>query len=75
MTRRHAPLFALTLVLGVGPLAAQVNEEAAEPDRRQYLDVFEMEVADDPRISPDGDRVVYVRRGFDIMKDEGQSAL
>ena len=75
MTKKHPSLFVLTLVLGTGPLAAQVNEEAAAPDRLQYLDVFEMEVADDPRISPDGDRVVYVRRGFDIMTDEERSAL
>ena len=34
-----------------------------------------MEFADDPRISPDGNRVVYVRRGFDIMTDKGRSAL
>jgi dipeptidyl aminopeptidase/acylaminoacyl peptidase len=54
---------------------AQVNETASEPDRLQYLDVFEVEVAADPRISPDGSRVVYVRRGFDIMTDAGRSAL
>ena len=79
MTTRHPPLLALSLALlpalVAGPLAAQVNEEAADPDRLQYLDVFEMEVADDPRISPGGDRVVYVRRGFDIMTDGGRSAL
>ncbi|MYB53784.1 MAG: hypothetical protein F4X77_16540 [Acidobacteriia bacterium] len=75
MTRIHPSLIALALVLGAGPLAAQVNEEAAKPDRLQYLDVFEMEVADDPRISPNGDRVVYVRRGFDIMTDKVRSAL
>ena len=57
------------------PLAAQANDEAADPDRLQYLDVFEMEVASDPRISPDGEQVVYVRRGFDIMTDKARTAL
>ncbi|SVD90126.1 uncharacterized protein METZ01_LOCUS442980, partial [marine metagenome] len=45
------------------PLSAQVNDDATNADRLQYLDIFEMEVAADPRISPDGSRVVYVRRG------------
>ena len=63
-------------VLSLGaPLAAQVNDDAADTDRLQYLDVFEMEVAADPRISPDGSRVVYVRRGFDIMTDGNRTAL
>ena len=75
MTKKHASLFALALALATGPLVGQVNEEAADPDRLQYLDVFEMEVADDPRIAPDGDRVVYVRRGFDVMTDRSRSAL
>ena len=46
MTKRHPSLFtlALTLLFGTAPLAAQVNEEAADPVRLQYLDVFEMEV-------------------------------
>ena len=58
-----------------GPLAAQVNDDAGDPGRLQYLDIFEMEVADDPRISPDGEQVVYVRRGFDIMTDKSRTAL
>jgi acylaminoacyl-peptidase len=57
------------------PLSAQVNDDAANADRLQYLDIFEMEVAADPRISPDGSRVVYVRRGFDIMTDGRRTAL
>jgi dipeptidyl aminopeptidase/acylaminoacyl peptidase len=74
---RGAPLAAaLASVAAVsGPVGAQVNEAAAEPDRLQYLDVFEMEVAADPRISPDGSRVVYVRQGFDIMTDRRRTAL
>ena len=65
----------LATLLIAAPLAAQVNDEASDPDRLQYLDVFEMEVAADPRISPDGSRVVYVRRGFDIMTDRSRTAL
>ena len=75
MTKKHGSLFALAFALATGPLVGQVNEEAADPDRLQYMDVFEMEVADDPRIAPDGDRVVYVRRGFDVMTDRARSAL
>ena len=68
------PFLVLTAPVAT-PLAAQANDEAADPERLQYLDIFEMEVADDPRISPDGERVVYVRRGFDIMIDRSRTAL
>lgn len=33
------------------------------------MDVFELEWVTDPQISPDGNQIVYVRRGMDIMKD------
>ncbi|MEM7417645.1 MAG: S9 family peptidase [Gemmatimonadota bacterium] len=56
-------------------LTAQVNDAAAEGDRFHYLDVFDLEVAVDPRISPDGSEIVYVRRGFDIMTDRARTAL
>jgi dipeptidyl aminopeptidase/acylaminoacyl peptidase len=44
---------------------------AAEPDNSLFLntDVFQLEVAADPQISPDGSRVAYVRRSMDIMTD------
>lgn len=38
-------------------------------------DVFDLEYADDPRISPDGDRVVYVRKSMDPMTDRVAGAL
>ncbi|HUP23427.1 MAG TPA: S9 family peptidase [Thermoanaerobaculia bacterium] len=47
--------------------------EAAQ--RLQMLDVFELEQATDPRISPDGRQVVYVRSYFDIGKDRERSNL
>jgi dipeptidyl aminopeptidase/acylaminoacyl peptidase len=41
----------------------------------QNLDVFQLEWANDPQISPDGNQVVYVRSGYDIMKDRRQGQL
>ena len=38
-------------------------------------DVFDLERAVDPQIAPDGDRVVYVRTGFDVMTDGSRRAL
>ena len=38
-------------------------------------DVFELEYANDPRISPDGTRVVYERQSNDIMTDRTRSNL
>ena len=35
----------------------------------QYMDIFELEVAADVQISPDGSRIAYVRRSMDVMKD------
>ena len=34
------------------------------------MDVFDLEWANDPQISPDGKHIVYVRGGMDIMKDK-----
>jgi dipeptidyl aminopeptidase/acylaminoacyl peptidase len=39
------------------------------------MDVFDLEWVEDPQISPDGSKVVYVRRGMDIMNDRRQSRL
>jgi len=53
-------------------LAAGFSLEAsADDDLRLFsaADVFELEWADEPRISPDGRRALYVRRFNDIMTD------
>jgi acylaminoacyl-peptidase len=46
-------------------------------DRRPLssLDVFELEIANSPQISPDGKRIVYVREGADVMTDRRYSNL
>lgn len=41
----------------------------------EALDVFELEYAGDPQISPDGTVVIYRRTGFDIMKDRSKGNL
>ncbi len=39
------------------------------------MDVFELEWAEKPQIAPDGQTIVYIRRGMDIMTDKRQSRL
>ncbi len=55
------------------PLAAA----AAGPSRTHFepMDVFQLEYASDPQISPDGTRVIYVRASMDIMRDRLRSEL
>ncbi len=47
----------------------------APSDRLSIGDVFNLELASDPQISPDGTGVVYVRQFADIMKDQRRSNL
>lgn len=60
MTRSLATLSLLLL-----PIAAF----AADSQILQPRDVFDLEWANHPAISPDGSRIVYQRMAFDIMKD------
>ncbi|MDX1408027.1 MAG: S9 family peptidase, partial [Saprospiraceae bacterium] len=46
-----------------------------DPSRFNPLDVFELEYASDPQISPDGSRIIYVRNFKDIMTDANLSNL
>jgi dipeptidyl aminopeptidase/acylaminoacyl peptidase/ankyrin repeat protein/outer membrane protein assembly factor BamB len=58
-------------------LTARTALQAKEPadDRFQPIDVFKLEYASDPQVSPDGKQVVYVRNSMDIMKDRPRSRL
>ncbi|MDH3734632.1 MAG: S9 family peptidase [Gemmatimonadota bacterium] len=62
----------LATTLGVTALEAQ---SGAERTPLQAADIFELETIADPQISPNGDRVVYVRRRADIMTDRRLSNL
>ena len=59
----------LILLLLAAPGLAQL-EEPLEP-----MDIFQLEWAQDPRPSPGGDGVVYVRRGMDVMQDRARGDL
>lgn len=47
----------------------------AQSDVMQSLDVFDIEYINDPQIAPDGQRVAFVRQGFDIMTDQGTADI
>lgn len=47
----------------------------ADPRPFEAMDLFNIEYAADPQISPDGKRIAYVRRGFDVMKDTARTSL
>ncbi len=46
-----------------------------QPARLTSIDLFNMQYAVDPQISPDGQRIIYVRRFSDIMSDKTYSNL
>ena len=64
--------FALVLVAISGAVAA---DPVAAQGRFEPMDVFEIEYAADPQISPDGSQVIYVRTSMDIMRDAKKSEL
>lgn len=51
------------------------NEARAQTPNFDYLDVFALEYANDPQISPNGELIVYRRMGFDVMKDQSRGNL
>lgn len=63
----------LTLLL----LTVASSSAATEPDDSTFglADVFQLEWASDPQISPDGKRIVYVRNFMDVMADKRRSNL
>ncbi|NBB84641.1 MAG: prolyl oligopeptidase family serine peptidase [Bacteroidetes bacterium] len=63
---------AIALLVCLLSLPAALAQDLTPFDR---MDVFDLEWVEDPQISPDGEQVVYVRRGMDIMKDRRTSAL
>lgn len=77
-------LIGLFVMLGSSSLSATENNQTEQQSSQligvshphfQAEDIFELEVATDPQVSPDGKQVVYVRRSNDIMTDSTRSSL
>lgn len=60
--------FAAFLLAAAAPALAQPAPDAPDPNFTAR-DMFDLEIAADPQISPDGRRIAYVRRSGDIMHD------
>ncbi len=64
------------LILVWTPAQAQTAQPQQGPERLfTGRDLFSLEVASDPQISPDGRRIAYVRRSGDIMTDRMRPTL
>ena len=75
MTRKTTHRTRYTFVFGalVSSLSAAAlsgySAQATDLPAFSAEDVFEMEYANDPQVSPDGSRIAYVRSSMDIMTD------
>lgn len=62
--------------LGVAALVAFVMPApAAERTALQPMDLFAIQAASDPQMSPDGKRIAYVRIRADVVQDEWSTSL
>jgi dipeptidyl aminopeptidase/acylaminoacyl peptidase len=71
-------LIVLFVVAGFWSASAQEKKEdksQEKSDRLTAMDVFNLQYAGDPQISPDGKRIVYVRQFSDVMNDKRESNL
>ena len=75
---RLTPLYLLSasaLLWLAMPVAADSPTPFAESRYFEAEDIFQLEYAADPQISPDGSQIVYVRNSNDIMTDSTHSSL
>ena len=54
-------------------IAVQAQDKVS--DKLEMLDIFNLEFISDPQISPDGEKVIYVRNFKDVMTDRNLSNL
>ena len=69
--------FTLSVAALAVSLSAQTLAQPAEGPSRTFTgqDLFGLEVATDPQISPDGSVVAYVRRSGDVMTDRARPTI
>jgi dipeptidyl aminopeptidase/acylaminoacyl peptidase len=75
LLRTGCPALVLWFFASTHAAETPPQRPADDPARFHALDIFDLEWADDPQISPDGSLIVYVRRSMDIMKDRVRSNL
>jgi len=65
------------MIFSVVSFAQDKKEDKSQErsDRLTAMDVFNLQFAADPQISPDGKRIVYVRQFSDVMNDKRESNL
>src|SRR5437870_12332801 len=68
---------ALALLLSVTALPAPLAAAPASAPTRYFTgsDLFNLEVATDPQISPDGRTIAYVRKSYDVMTDNARNTI
>ena len=74
MIIRRSIVLSVSLSFWVG-LSPQSRLLATPMERFEPRDVFELEWASDPRFTPDGGRVVYMRNSMDLMTDRRRSSV
>ncbi len=65
----------ILITLSLAPSSLLVAQEDEAIRRFSAEDVFDLEYANDPRISPSGAQIVYERRSNDIMTDNSLSGI
>ncbi|HKC04155.1 MAG TPA: S9 family peptidase [Sphingomicrobium sp.] len=67
----------LALLAAATALSSPLAAKPVEAPGRYFAgsDLFNLEVATDPQISPDGRTIAYVRKSNDIMTDNARSAI
>ena len=65
--------FAVTALLAA--FVAYTTIAMAQSNHFEMMDVFQLEFASDPQISPDGKHIVYERNSMDIMEDHRRTEL
>ena len=69
---RNRPRWAVAILVALFASFALAEEKS---DRLTPMDVFHLQYAADPQISPDGKRIVYTRQFSDVMADKRESNL
>jgi len=73
--RSAASILAIFIALSLLPAQGEDKKAESRSDRLTAMDVFNLQYAADPEISPDGKHIVYVRQFSDIMTDKRRSNL